>query len=53
MAGSQRSYRCDRIRRNNGVVEYFFSRRNGDQDEHVLINITSVTAPNMKKASTT
>jgi hypothetical protein len=32
-------YRCDRVRRNNGIWEYFFSRRNGNQDEHVIKNI--------------
>lgn len=33
------TYRCDRIRRNNGTWEYFFARRTGDQDEYVILNI--------------
>lgn len=39
MSAMSKSFRCDRVRRNNGVVEYFFSRRDGGHDEHVLINI--------------
>ena len=33
-------YRCDRIRQNNGIWEYFFARRNGENDEYVILNIT-------------
>jgi hypothetical protein len=35
-------FRCERIRQKNGVVEVFFSKRDGaGQDEHVLINIVA------------
>jgi hypothetical protein len=33
-------YRCDRIRKNNGIWEYFFAIINGDNDEYVILNIT-------------
>jgi hypothetical protein len=35
------AFRCDRVRINGDIVEYFFSRRNvdGGQDEHVILNI--------------
>ena len=32
-------YRCDRVRKNNGVWEYFFAKRSGDKDEYVILNI--------------
>jgi hypothetical protein len=32
-------YRCDRVRKNNGIWEYFFARRTGQQDEYVILNI--------------
>jgi len=32
-------FRCERIRQNNGVVEVFFSKDDGIQDEHVLVNL--------------
>jgi hypothetical protein len=30
---------CERVRKNNGVVEVFFSRRDTMPEEHVLINV--------------
>jgi len=39
---SSHVFRCDRVRVNGKIVEYFFSRRSADQrheDEHVILNI--------------
>jgi len=35
----QARFICERVRKNNGVVEVFFSRRDTTPEEHVLINI--------------
>jgi hypothetical protein len=32
-------YRCERVRPNNGIVEVFFTRTGGKQDELVIINV--------------
>jgi len=32
-------FKCERVRPNNGIIEVFFTRREGDQDEHVLVNV--------------
>jgi hypothetical protein len=32
-------FKCERVRPNNGITEVFFTRTEGKQDEHVLINI--------------
>jgi hypothetical protein len=32
-------FRCERVRQNNGIVEIFFSRNDGIQDEHLLLNL--------------
>jgi hypothetical protein len=31
-------FKCERVRQNNGIVEVFFTKDGGIQDEHVLIN---------------
>jgi hypothetical protein len=38
MAGRNK-FRCERIRQNNGVTEVFFTKDDGIQDEHILINM--------------
>jgi len=34
----RRKYRCERVRPNNGIVEVFFARREGEHDGYVIVN---------------
>ena len=35
----RKRYRCERVRKNNGVIEAFFKSEEGDQEEYILINV--------------
>jgi hypothetical protein len=37
----QARFICERVRKNNGVVEVFFSRRDTTSEEHVMVNIAA------------
>jgi hypothetical protein len=39
MSHPRLKFRCERIRQNNGIVEIFFTKDDGIQDEHVLLNL--------------
>jgi hypothetical protein len=34
-------YRCERVRKNNGIIEVFFTRHDLVQEEYVLVNIVA------------
>jgi len=34
-------YRCERVRKNNGIIEVFFTRRDIAQEEHAIVNIVA------------
>jgi len=36
---SRFKFRCERVRPNDGIVEVLFTRTEGEQDEHVLVNL--------------
>ena len=38
---SRKKYRCERIRKNNGIIEVMFKRDEDGQEEIILINIIS------------
>jgi hypothetical protein len=35
----RRKFLCERVRRNNGIVEVLWTRIEGEQDELVLVNV--------------
>ena len=37
----RKKYRCERVRKNNGMVEFFFKCVDGEQEEYILINIVA------------
>jgi hypothetical protein len=40
---ARKKFLCERIRKNNGIVEIFFAKRDGAQEEIVIVNL--LTSP--------